>query len=167
MATHDVPGANAQNADVLATGCWAEHKDGSLIFVKSTESGRVIYEIFDTADDPPTVYTDAMPEREFKKFFSFAPTGKSVIEWTWHDKTPFPWDRIIKTTKRPAPGFASADDQLTAAQRVVESLKRRGKELLGKRTSEQALGHMVEREESKGMAVIRKLAAALDTFLED
>lgn len=164
MSTNDVPGASKKNMDRLATGCWAEHTDGSLIFVKNTENDRVIYEIFDMADDPPTVYTDAMPVDEFKKFFSVPPVGKSKIPWTWHDKTPFPWDRVIKSTKRPVPGFVSADDQLSAAQKVIESLKRRGKDLIGKRAT--GLGHMVDTEESKGMAVMRKLAAALDTFLE-
>jgi hypothetical protein len=27
MSTHDVPGAKAENHDVLAMGCWAEHAD--------------------------------------------------------------------------------------------------------------------------------------------
>jgi hypothetical protein len=166
MSTHDVPGANPKNADALGVGCWAEHNDGSLIFVKSTEGGRVIYEIFDMADDPATVYTDAMGEGPFKKFFSFPPAGTSKIEWTWHDKTPFPWDRIVKTTKRPAPSFATADDQLNAAQKVVASLKRRGQNVAEKRASREAVGHLVESpEESRGMAVMRRLAAALDTFM--
>lgn len=49
MSTNDVPGANPKNADVLAMGCWAEHEDGSLIFVESVEGGTVVYSIFDIA----------------------------------------------------------------------------------------------------------------------
>lgn len=39
MSTNDVPGANPVNKDILAAGCWAEHADGSLLFVKGNEGG--------------------------------------------------------------------------------------------------------------------------------
>jgi hypothetical protein len=49
MSTNDVPGARAENHDQLAIGCWAEHDDGSLVLVESTEAGRVIFSVFDLA----------------------------------------------------------------------------------------------------------------------
>src|SRR5437762_12981828 len=97
MSTRDVPGYRAENHDELAMGCWAEHEDGSMIFVESTEGGRVIYSIFDMEKQPITEYRDAMAEGAFKRQFSY--DGKSD-PWTWHDKTPFPWDRIIKAGSR-------------------------------------------------------------------
>jgi hypothetical protein len=94
MSTNDVPGANPRNGDELAMGCWAEHDDGSLILVESTEASRIIYSIFDMAKEPPIEYRDAMPEVSFKKTFSWDP--KSANEkWARHDKTPFPWEKII------------------------------------------------------------------------
>lgn len=166
MSTNDVPGAKASNRDSLALGAWAEHEDGSLIFVKSTE-GKVIYEMYDMADDPPTVYTDSMTEPEFKKFFSWDAKVVGKLKWTWHDKTPFPWERIIKSSPRPKPGFASAEDQLTATEKVVESLRRRGKDLIGRKAKREEMGHMVDQEESKGMRVLTRLAEALEHAFKD
>lgn len=79
MATNDVPGANPSNADQLRMGCWAEHEDGSLIFVKSVEGSRVIYELYDVASNPIVQYTDAMPEEGFKTQFSWDPKKKDSI----------------------------------------------------------------------------------------
>lgn len=130
MSTTDVPGANAANGDELGMGCWAEHEDGSLVLVQSTEGGRVVFEMFDDLDkDPVTAYRHAMPEDEFKRSFSWSrtlrPGGGSVVKWTWHDKTPFPFDRIIKAGVRPGMRYATADDQLSAAARVAASLNAR------------------------------------------
>lgn len=123
MSTCDVPGFNKHNNDELSMGCWAEHEDGSLIFVQSTEGGRVIYMVFDTSVDPIVEYRDAMPMKGFKETFSWR--NKTDIKWTWHDKTPFPWDRVIKSGSRDGVHYASADDQLTAAAKVAKSLKLR------------------------------------------
>lgn len=125
MATHDVPGANPANKDQLAMGCWAEHQDGSLIFVLSVEGGRVVYQMYDLLRGQIVEYKDAMPETDFKKTFSFDGSSKS-LKWTWHDKTPFDWNRVIKAGARDGLHYASAVDQLSAAQRVAESLKLRG-----------------------------------------
>lgn len=123
MSTYDVPGAVAEHHDVLAMGCWAEHDDGSLIFVQSTEGGSVVYMIFDTAQDPAVEYRDAMPEAGFKERFSWDPdsTDDDNIRWTWHDKTPFPWDRIMDAYP-PGQKHSSARAQLTAAQQIAKSL---------------------------------------------
>lgn len=119
MSTSDVPGARSANADTLAMGCWAEHDDGSLIFVESVESGSVVYSIFDLEPEPVVEYRDAMPEAGFKRRFSFP--NKDGLHWTWHDKTPFPWERVMQNF-RPGTRHASAEATMTAAQRVAESL---------------------------------------------
>lgn len=131
MSTNDVPGANQRNGDELAMGCWAEHEDESLIFVESTEGGRVIYSIFDTSPDPPVEYRDAMPEAVFKRRFSWSEeaNGASEEKWLWHDKTPFPWDRVIKAGATDGPRRPSAAAELNAAQRVAESLRLRAREV--------------------------------------
>jgi predicted transcriptional regulator len=121
MSTYDVPGNRPENRDQLAMGCWAEHEDGSLIFVESTEGGRVIYSIFDMEKAPVTEYRDSMAEGAFKKQYSHSKDKKKDELWTWHDKTAFPWDRIIKAGAKDGVRHASADDLLTAAERVRRS----------------------------------------------
>lgn len=120
MSTNDVPGANSSNNDTLAMGCWAEKDDDSFVFVLSTENKEVIFTIFDLSVSPPVQGNDKMPEKEFKEFFSY---DGSNVKWTWHDKTPFPWDRIIQKGARdgqmPA---ASAHDQLSAAAQTADAL---------------------------------------------
>jgi hypothetical protein len=125
MSTSDVPGANPANKDVLAMGAWAEHEDGSLILVESVEAGRVVYSIFDVgAPNGPVEYRDAMPEAGFKARFSWKPGQPQGEKWTWHDKTPFPWDRVMRDfpsgARRP-----SADEEMSAAERVAQSLNLR------------------------------------------
>lgn len=78
MSTNDVPGAIENNHDELAMGCWAEHEDGSLLFVESTEGGRVIYSIFNMSVEPIVEYRDAMPLRGFEDLFSWSRKKKSV-----------------------------------------------------------------------------------------
>lgn len=149
MSTHDVPGAVESNHDELAMGCWAEHDDGSLLFVESTEGGRVIYSVFNMAMNPPVEYRDAMPLKGFQNLFSWskkkttAKPKKRVkkmtdidedglledVMWTWHDKTPFPWDRVIEAGTKDGVRHVSVEDQLNAALRVAKSrrLLREGK----------------------------------------
>lgn len=147
MATYDVPGANSANRDVLAMGCWAEHEDGSLIFVESTEANRVIYSIFDTSKSPPIEYRDAVPETAFKKQFSWAP-GAAGDKWTWHDKTPFPWDRIIKAGAQDGSRYA-------AAERVADSLKLRGASI----TSD--IGHRADQSAKRVDTIWSKISRAV------
>lgn len=155
MSTNDVPGARAANRDELAMGCWAEHEDGSLLFVESTEAGRVVYSLFDLARTPPIEYRDAMPENGFKKAFSWderrsstainddnfddddiddgASKSVPMLKWTWHDKTPFPWDRVIKSGISDGPRFASAADVKSSAERIAESLRLKAERLDARR----------------------------------
>lgn len=123
MSTHDVPGARAANNDVLAMGCWAEHDDGSMIFVESVEGGTVVYSIFDLSQDPKIEYRDAMPEAVFKDRFSWKPDTDDPdnIQWTWRDKTPMPWERVMENFP-PGQRHTSAAGQITAAERVARSL---------------------------------------------
>jgi len=123
MSTNSVPGAKAVNNDVLAMGCWAEHNDGSMILVEGVEAGTVVYSVFDLAPDPPVEYRDAMPEKGFKTQYSWP--NAAGIQWTWHDKTPFPWDRVMASFPA-GQKHVSAEAQMTAAQRVAESLNLRG-----------------------------------------
>lgn len=109
-------------------GCWAEHEDGSLILVESVEGGTVVYSMFDVAQDPPVEFRDAMPEAGFKSRFSYPNVDDE--EWTWHDKTPFAWDRIMADF--PAGQRASsAAAQLSAAARVAASLDLRAGRVRG------------------------------------
>ena len=123
MSTNDVPGANPSNGDSLGVGCWAEHKDGSLILVEGTEAGRVIYSVFDMSRKPPIEYRDAMPRASFDKTFS-RNLGGNKDSWVWHDKSAFPWDKIIKSDAKDGTKAASADDVLNAAQEIIESRNR-------------------------------------------
>lgn len=153
MSTNDVPGANPSNHDSLAMGCWAEHEDGSLIVVESAEGGRIVYSIFDTATKPVTEYRDAMAEGAFKKAFSWNPKDPASEKWTWHDKTPFPWDRVIKGGARDGARFASADDHLTAAERV-----RRSREIHhGRAVDPQELETRVDQLGEKANRILRRL----------
>lgn len=166
MATSDVPGANKANIDELAAGAWAEHEDKSLLYVKGTENDQVVYELYDVAQDPPVYYQDAMRAQAFKDAFSFPPVGQSKEKWTWHDKTPFPWSRVMKTFDRPVPMPADVHDTLTAAARVAESLR-----LKAQRLVKEQVAPNIEQEAPKvggsGKRIIDRLQKALDAFMEE
>ncbi len=164
MATNDVPGANPVNKDELHAGCWAEHSDGSLIFVMNGENDRVVFQMYDLMQSPPMYYQSALRIADFKKQFSFPPVGQSAEKWTWHDKTAFPWDRVIKAfPDQPTPQYANVADNLSAAARVAKSLQ------------ELVHPHAVNREQiearqeqvrSKGRSMTERIAAALAAFSE-
>ena len=159
MSTNDVPGANPKNNDELAMGCWAEHEDGSLIIVESTEDKRVIYSIFDMSKESITEYRDAMPIISFEKTFSWnAKTSKE--KWTWHDKTPFPWNRIIKKGFSDGSKLPSADHIISAAERVAESLRLRGEEV------DHDIRHRCDDTRTRVNTILDKIGSALDRFLK-
>ena len=165
MSTHDVPGANPANHDELAMGCWAEHEDGSLILVESTEGNRVIYSIFDLSQRDPIEYRHALPEAAFKDTFTWVKGGsgkKTNEKWVWHDKTPFPWDKIIKAGISEGQRPVSADDFLTAAQRVAEHLK-----LTGASVSRD-INHRSDQPGQKdtGRVIMDKIGRALNELLK-
>jgi hypothetical protein len=152
MSTTDVPGAKAGNHDALAMGCWAEHADGSLIFVESVEASTVVYSIFDIAADPVVEYRDAMPDKGFQRRFSWR--AKDDVKWTWHDKSPFPWDRVMQNFP-PGTRHASAGATVSAAERVARSLDLRA----------EPLRERVVTQPGQALGMMERLRAAVDAFL--
>lgn len=143
MATEDTPGSNPRNNDKLATGCWAEHSDGSLIFVEGTENGEVVFSTFDMAQTPPVEYRAMLKEDAFANSFSCNPSdmSKSVFKgsktgdknpdrWTWHDKTPFPWERVMKAGFREGYKLPSRDHILAEAEAIERSAASRVRDAL-------------------------------------
>jgi len=157
MSTNDVPGANPKNGDALKVGCWGEHEDGSLILVEGTEGGRVIYSLFAMNTNPITEYRDAMPTWAFNNMFSWNKDTKN-IKWTWHDKTQFPWNKVIKKGARDGVRYASAHDQQSAAQMVAEDLRLRGQDYNADMNK-----HKTD-DKRKLIGMRDKLKAALDTL---
>lgn len=158
MSTNDVPGSNPANGDKLEMGNHAEHADGSRLFIEGTEGGLVTYSMFDMSKRPVVEYRDRMAEAEFRK--RFAPDRARNRVWTWHDKTPFPWDEVIKEGAQPGVRLAGAADQITLAREVAESLSLRAREVL---TPE------LERRQQAFTQLEQKspdVAAALQAFLD-
>lgn len=167
MSTNDVPGFNASNGDTLKMGCWAEStraNDESLIFVQSVENGRVIFSIFDLTKKPVLEYRDAMPEPDFKSFFSWqAGVTKPGGEWTWHDKTRFPWEKVIKGGAQDGLKYASAEDQISAAEEVKQHLKMRAEKVdLDKA---KARSERIEPGRHSAEAILAKIGRALDSAI--
>lgn len=156
MSTNDVPGYNEDNHDELGVGCWAEHDDGSLIFVESTEANRVIYSVFDMSKKPIVEYRDSMMEGAFKKTFSWDSKSKKD-RWTWHDKTAFPWDRIIKEGAKDGVRHVHADEIETAAERV-----RKSRDIIrGKNVDPRDVETRVAKLGEKAQNIIKKLQKAI------
>ena len=141
-------------------GCWAEHQDGSLIFVESTEDDRVIYSMFDVSRDPPVEYRDAMPNVSFKRTFSWDFSGGGE-RWTWHDKTPFPWHRVIKAGIPDGGRLASARDVMTAAERVAASLRLRGEEF-----NREHNRHRAEDSRSRAHGILDRVLDSVENWLK-
>lgn len=164
MSTNDVPGAVAANRDELAMGCWAEAADGSMIVVHSTEGGNVVFSVFDLSKKAdPVEYRSALAETAFKDTFTWkGGKGGSKDKWTWHDKTPFPWDRVMKAGLPDGQRPISADHILTAAQRVAESLKDMGMQVREERGGDYS--HMSDRTE-KGADVAAIIAGKVEAAI--
>jgi len=161
MATCDVPGANPSNHDELRALCWAEHEDGSLILVESTEDDRVIYSLFDVSEVPVVEFRDSMRIGAFKKAFSWDPKNPASEKWTWHDKTLFPWDRVIRNGARDGLRHAHADDLLSAAERV-----RRARDIHhGRAVDEREVETRMDRPGDKAGAILDKLQRAIGELL--
>lgn len=154
MATNDVPGANPVNKDTLALGCWAEHEDKSLIFVEAVEAGTVVYSIFDVSQTPPVEYRDAMQEQTFKTRFSWKTGDKD--KWTWHDKSPFPWDRVMEDFPS-GQRNASVGGWVSAAQRVAESLRLRAEKVRDRQTERPTLQRAAQ-------TIMRGIQEAIDSL---
>ena len=161
MATCDVPGANPVNNDELRALCWAEHDDGSLILVESTEDDRVIYSLFDVSQKPVMEFRDSMRIGAFKRAFSWNPKDAKSERWLWHDKTPFPWDRVISRGARDGVRHAHADDVLSAAERV-----RRARDIhQGRAVDEREAEVRTDRTGDKAGMILDKLQRAISELL--
>lgn len=83
MSTKGVPGSKAAPGDKLPAGCWAE-QGKELVLVEQVKAPSVVYL---TIDAKKVITAAAMTRVDFEMQFQ---------GWTWHDKTPFPWDRVLK-----------------------------------------------------------------------
>lgn len=160
--TNDVPGV-ADNA-VLAVGHWAESKDGSLLLVEGVNEERVIYSVFNLSVNPPVEYRDAMPLDGFKETFSCSTSkkkGKNPLGgvWGWHDKTKFPWERVIDCGISDGIKYVSAEHQLNAALAVAKS---RGLINEGKEVEPEQVKTFMETVGNKGRTVIDKIQRAIE-----
>lgn len=164
MATSTVPGKAKENRDVLDVGCWAEADKGkSLILVIGMEGGKVFYQMFDLTKQQPSHYLSNMVEKDFKDIFSFPPHGKSKVNWTWHDKTKFPWENVQRYMDFPVPQIVDAVDRLqSAVDIVVDELGLRGKTLQKKDLE----GKVSAEGKKSGQHIMDRLKKALDVFLE-
>jgi hypothetical protein len=155
MSTDSVPGYDPANRDELKYGCWAEHEDGSLILVEGTEGGYVVYSVFDASEKPVMEFRDRMAEGAFKREFSWK--GGDDERWEWHDKSEFPWDRVIGSGARGGTKFADADDLMSAAQRVARHRKLSGRKF----------DYDESRVSSTGRDIRDRIQRALETLLGD
>ena len=156
MSTNDVPGAKASNNDELAMGCWAEHKDGSLIFVESTEGDRVVYSVFDVSKDPAVEFRDTMPISGFKSKFSWNPSDPKSEKWLWKDKSPFDWDRVIGAGFADGVKSVHVEHQLNAAERVAQS-----RAMVGKDVNPDDYSHLTEKLVAAGQAIMEGIQGAI------
>jgi hypothetical protein len=162
MATTAVPGADPRNLDDLSVGCWAEDAKGtSLIHVIGHEGGSVIFQLYDLEQDPPLFYQDAMLEKEFKGFFSVPPIGTSEVRWTWHDKTTFDWNRVMKRLSMKTPNYADVEDQLTITQKIAQTLGMRGRRL----AQEDVTARSGERRD-RVVGIMERIADAIEKVVE-
>lgn len=168
VSTNDVPGHKPENHDQLAMGSWAKHEDGSLIFVQSVENKRVVYMLFDMSRMPPRRWQGAMDETKFKRHFSWDPkkarTDPTHFKWTWHDKTPFPWDDVMEEIDE-EPMVKTAGEIQSAAERVAEALGLRAEEV--KREDIAHRGEQTRPGTAAGTEIMQRLRRALDAFFED
>lgn len=174
MSTNDVPGHNPANSDQLRAGCWAEHQDGSLIYVYAVEGDMVSYRIFDMTKSPPIEYLDRMDIDEFGELFSCDPSdinkvvavprGKDAARvtkqiYTWHDKTPFPVDRILDAGIDQGP-------KATPASTVMESAARKVARALQLRAQQVDPGDYEHQgEKTTALTIGQKIGRAIDQLL--
>lgn len=157
MSTNDVPGANAANNDELAMGCWAEHPDGSYLLVLSTENDEVIFSMFDTKDPTTPQYNDKLPKKEFEKHFSWDSKNSNSIKWTWHDKTPFPWNLIIKAgAAKDGVMSSSADSQIKSAAAVMAKVLKMAKQDF----NPDEFAHLMDKESPK--SILKNIQSKID-----
>jgi len=156
MSTYDVPGSNPANGDSLHPGCWAETDDDSLVYVEgvSTNENSVIYSIFDLTDpNNPIEYRDSMPIDGFEELFKNSPD-----KWIWHDKTPFPWQRVMAIFKD-GNKIPSADQIISAAEKIAAS-----RQLIKNKLKKDTFSHRVKNTNitRSGSIIIDKIQRAIN-----
>lgn len=161
MGTTAVPGAAKRNMDKLSEGCWGEADDGSLILVVGHETGSVVFDLYDLDQQPPMFFRSSLIEKEFKEAFSVPPIGKSLDTWTWHDKTTFPWNRVMKRFSDITPHYADVEDQLSIAQRIAQRLG-----VKGKKVAKEDITPNIEQKRSRGLAVAEAIGEAIAKIKE-
>lgn len=172
MATNDVPGSNPANKDKLSRGCWAEHEDGSLLYVVDIdENDRVIFNMYDLGDtQTPVFYPHALALTDFEDTFSYNPKKKKKdiadIKWTHHDKTPFPWDKVMKVFSTPVPQNTEVANVLSAASRIAKSLKLRLGEVLTMEHLEQHSGQQARPSGNTGKTIRDRLRNAMRELVD-
>jgi len=156
MSTQDVPGFGCAVRDELAIGVWGEHPDGSLILIEGVEQGRVVFSMFDMEPTPPIEYRDSLPEDQFKRQFSFSSSDSIVKDgWQWHDKTQFPWNKIMDNFPD-GTRFPSADVIMNEAQRLA-----RVRSLKGGVVKRENYEHMIKKVGRKGNIIVDKIQRAI------
>jgi hypothetical protein len=161
MSTQDVPGFDDLKSDAkqdeLHIGVWGEHSDNSLILVEGVEQGRVVFSIFDMSPTPPMEYRDSLPEKQFKSQFSFN-SKSSIIKqgWVWHDKTQFPWNKIMDNFPD-GTRYPSADVAVNEAQRIAKI-----KSLRGAIVKKENYTHMMDQIGKKGRMIVDKIQRAVN-----
>eukprot|EP00697_Spironema_sp_BW2_P016820 gnl/Spiro4/8261_TR4368_c0_g2_i1.p2 gnl/Spiro4/8261_TR4368_c0_g2~~gnl/Spiro4/8261_TR4368_c0_g2_i1.p2 ORF type:complete len:104 (-),score=14.51 gnl/Spiro4/8261_TR4368_c0_g2_i1:166-477(-) len=103
-----------------------------------------------------------MPEASFKTTFTWDSKKKASEKWTWHDKTPFPWDRVIKAGVSDGPRNASAADVMNAAERIAQSLKLKGAEI----HKDRAAGKIDQQVPAQAGVILEKIARAIGELLK-
>lgn len=168
MSTPDVPGYNPKNNDKLSKGNWAEHEDGSLIYVTDiTPKGKVIFELIDLKNrNNPLKYTHAKDLRDFQKSFSYNPKSSDIdqIKWTWHDKSPFPWEVVMKQLTNPTPLLPDVMDEPNAATKVAQSLQCRLVETLTEKDALEMGGLTKKEGPSTARSIFQRLRDAMNAF---
>jgi hypothetical protein len=102
--------------------------------------------MFDLSSNPPMEYRDAMPEKGFKDHFSYE--DEDDEQWLWHDKTTFPWNKVMAVFKD-GTKFTSAIDQIKAAQRVADVMM-----IKGQRLEEDSISNRLRNFNEKSKVVI-------------
>ena len=167
MSTQCAPGYKGSNSDsandVLFKGCWAEADAESLLFVEDIDEkdNIVIFNIFDLSKDPILDYRDSMTIDDFKEEFSYGSKMNKKIKgnkWTWHDKTKFPWKKIIKAGGQDGMRIAEANQVLSLAAQLAAHKHLRGNPV----DKQDKLKYLDPEEKSNMKKLVAKLKNVLD-----
>jgi hypothetical protein len=112
-------------------------------------------------------YVDAMPIESFNRAYSWRPADPVSVRWVWHDKTGFPWERVLDHAAED-PGHeadhvetvaAEPTEILTPEVRSVAAQLAARLQLIGEELSPEALSHLGGRRVG---SLLQRLNAALE-----